>query len=200
MKTFTLLSTVLLASTLAFAAGKADKKAPAEAMMKHEVTGTLRWTGYGVGKSHSGNLSLKNGEIEMKGKNITGGMFVIDMATLKTADSEKLQGHLQSADFFDIAKFPESTFKITKVEAIKSATATHKISGDLTIKGKTNPVELMATVKEANGKMTASGSTEIKDRTKFDIVYNSAKFKAISALGDKLIEDNIKIELDVTTK
>ena len=58
----------------------------------------------------------------------------------------------------------------------------------------------MATVSEANGKMTASGSTEIKDRTKFDIVYNSAKFKAVSALGDKLIEDNIKIELDVTTK
>ena len=200
MKATTLLTSALLASTLAFAAGKADKKAPAGAIMKHDVTGTLRWTGYGVGKSHSGNLLLKNGEIEMKGKDITGGMFVIDMATLKTADSEKLQGHLQSPDFFDITKFPESTFKITKVEAIKSATATHKISGDLTIKGKTNPVELMTTVTEANGKMTASGSTEIKDRTKFDIVYNSAKFKAVSALGDKLIEDNIKIELDVTTK
>ncbi len=200
MKLFTLLTSTLLASSLAFAAGKADKKAPAGAVIKHDVTGTLRWTGYGVGKSHAGNLSLKNGQIEMKGTDLVGGMFVIDMATLKTADSEKLQGHLQSPDFFDITKFPESTFKITKVEAIKSATATHKISGDLTIKGKTNPVELMATVSEANGKMTASGSTEIKDRTKFDIVYNSAKFKAVSALGDKLIEDNIKIELDVTTK
>lgn len=200
MKILTLLTSALLASSFAFAAGKADKKAPAGAVIKHDVTGTLRWTGYGVGKSHAGNLSLKNGQIEMKGKDLVGGMFVIDMTTLKTADSEKLQGHLQSPDFFDIAKFPESTFKITKVEAIKSAAATHKITGDLTIKGKTNPVELMATVSESNGKMTASGSTEIKDRTKFDIVYNSAKFKAVSALGDKLIEDNIKIELDVTTK
>ena len=105
MKLFTLLTSALLASSLAFAAGKADKKAPAGAVIKHDVTGTLRWTGYGVGKSHAGNLSLKNGQIEMKGKDLVGGMFVIDMATLKTADSEKLQGHLQSPDFFDITKF-----------------------------------------------------------------------------------------------
>ena len=60
MKATTLLASALLASTLAFAAGKADKKAPAGAIMKHDVTGTLRWTGYGVGKSHSGNLLLKH--------------------------------------------------------------------------------------------------------------------------------------------
>ena len=203
MKAITLFTTALLASTLAFAAGKADKKAPAAAVMKHDVTGSLKWTGYGVGKSHTGDLQIKNGQIEMKGKDLVGGMFTIDMATLKTGDSEKLQGHLQSPDFFDVAKFPESTFKITKVDAMKApaaGTPTHKIWGDLTIKGKTNPVELMATVKEDAGKMTAMGMTEIKDRTKFDVVYNSAKFKAVSALGDKLIQDNIKIELNVATK
>ncbi len=203
MNAISLFTATLLAATLTFAAGKADKKAPAGAVTKHDVMGTLKWTGYGVGKSHAGDLQIKNGQIEMKGTELVGGMFVIDMATLKTPDSEKLQGHLQSPDFFDVAKFPESTFKITKAEAIKGAAAgtpTHKIWGDLTIKGKMNPIELMATVTEAGGKMTAVGTTEIKDRTKFDIVYNSAKFKTVSALGDKLIQDNIKIELNVATK
>ena len=46
---------------------------------------------------------------------------------------------------------------------------------------------------------TATAETEIKDRTQYDIVFNSAKFKAASALGDKLINDNIKIQLDIKT-
>ncbi len=204
MKAMILFTATLLATTLTFAVEKKmDKKAAAEATTKSDVTGTLKWTGYGVGKSHTGDLQIKKGQVEMKGKELVGGDFVIDMSSLKTADSEKLQGHLQSPDFFDVAKHPESTFKITKVEAMKTPAAdapTHKIWGNLTIKGKTEPVELMATVKEAAGKTTAVVTSEIKDRTKFDIVYNSAKFKAVSALGDKLIQDNIKIEMNIVTK
>ncbi len=204
MKAMTLFTATLLATTLTFAQDKkADKKAAAAATTKTDVTGTLKWTGYGVGKSHSGDLQIKKGQVEMKGKELVGGDFVIDMSSLKTADSEKLQGHLQSPDFFDVTKHPESTFKITKVEAMKAPAAdapTHKIWGNLTIKGKTEPVELTATVKEAAGKTTAVATTEIKDRTKLDIVYNSAKFKAVSALGDKLIQDNIKIEMNIVTK
>lgn len=204
MKAITLFTIALLAATLTFAAEKKMVTKPANSgTSKANVTGMLRWTGYGVGKSHSGDLQIRNGHVDMKGKEIVGGNFVIDMATLKTADSEKLQGHLQSPDFFDVTKYPESTFKITKVEAIKGAAAnapTHKIWGDLTIKGKTEPVELMATVKEAGGITTATATSEIKDRTKFDIVYNSAKFKTASALGDKLIQDNIKIDLMLTAQ
>ena len=48
---------------------------------------------------------LKSGTVEMKGEEITGGEFTIDMTSLKTADSEKLQGHLKSPDFFDVEKF-----------------------------------------------------------------------------------------------
>lgn len=202
-----LISTLLITS-LSFAADTKDKKkstaaAPAAAIAKADVTGGLKWTGYGVGKSHSGDLNIKTGSIEMKGDEIVGGTFIIDMASLKTADSEKLQGHLMSPDFFDVQKFPEGTFKITKVEAIagaKAGEATHKITGDLTIKGNTHSETLLATVTKAGTKWTAKGETEIKDRTQYDIKYNSSKFKTVSALGDKLIEDKIKIELNLVTK
>lgn len=203
-----ILAATLLTASLSFAADAKKKSAkapaaPAAAVTKVNVTGGLKWTGYGVGKSHAGDLALKSGSIEMKGEELTGGTFTIDMASLKTGDSEKLQSHLQSPDFFDIKKYPEGTFKITQVEPIKDAkagSANYKITGDLTIKGKTHAETLMATVAKDGAKWTAKAETEIKDRTQYDIVYNSAKFKAASALGDKLIEDKIKIEMNIATK
>lgn len=206
MKKFILIA-ALLTTSLSWATD-AKKKTSAVALQssttaKADVTGGLKWTGYGVGKSHTGDLAVKSGSIEFKGEQLVGGTVVIDMTSLKTADSPKLQGHLQSPDFFDIQKFPEGTFKITKVEIIPNAKAggpTHKIMGDLTIKGKTHAETLDATVTKEGSKWTAKAETEIKDRTQYDIVYNSAKFKAASALGDKLIEDKIKIEINVTTK
>ena len=59
---------------------------------------------------------------------------------------------------------------------------------------------MLAVVTKKDNKYTAVASTEIKDRTKYDIVYNSKQFKTISALGDKLIEDHIKLDMNVTTK
>lgn len=193
-----------LVASLSFASDKKDAKAvktiPA---VKMDVTGNLKWTGYGVGKSHAGDLLIKSGSVEMKGEELVGGQFVIDMTSLKTGDSPKLEGHLKNADFFDVEKFKEGSFKITKVEAIKGAKAgqpTHNITGDLTIKGKTNPETFAAIITKDGKGYAASATAEIKDRTQYDIVYNSGKFKAISALGDKLIQDNIKVELNLKTK
>ena len=180
------------------AAAKAPKPT---AVSQMNVTGTVKWTGFGVGKSHAGDIALKSGSVEMNGTTITGGNFTLDMASLKTGDSAKLQADLRSPNFFDVDKFQEGQFKITKIEEIKNAKAgpTHKIFGNLTIKGKTHPEEFLATISKLNKGFTATAETEIKDRTQYDIVYNSAKFKAASALGDKLINDNIKIQLDIKT-
>ena len=52
----------------------------------------------------------------------------------------KLDEHLKSADFFDAAKFPDITFKSTKVE--KSGANGLKVTGDLTIHGVTKPQTL----------------------------------------------------------
>lgn len=185
----------------------AETKKPSKASapnVKMDVTGEIKWTGYGVGKSHAGTIPVKAGSsIEVKGTDVVGGTIVLDMTQLKTPDSPRLEAHLKSVDFFEVEKNKEATFKITKVEAIKDAKAgapTHKITGDLTIKGKTNSQEVLATITHKDKKYTAAGTSQIADRTKYDIVYNSAKFKAASALGDKLIEDKIDISLDLTTK
>jgi polyisoprenoid-binding protein YceI len=63
------------------------------------------------------------------------------------AFSEKFNTHLNSADFFDSAKFPAATFKSTKVEAAGQGKL--KVTGDLTIKGITKPVVLDVTLNKA---------------------------------------------------
>ena len=65
--------------------------------------------------------------------------IVIDTTTVNTGFAD-FNGHIQSEDFLDTAKFPKATFKSTKVvfEGDKPAS----IEGQLTIKGVTKPVTL----------------------------------------------------------
>lgn len=198
---------VTLATSISFAQNRAKAAVtknvkPAPMATALDVTGELSWTGYGVGKSHKGTIPV-SGKVEMKGDELVGGNFVLDMANLKTGDSPRLEGHLKSADFFEVEKYKEGTFKITKVEVLPSAKPnepTHKITGDLTIKGKTNSETLLATIANKEKKHTASATATIADRTKYDIVYRSGKFTPVATLGDKLIEDKIDVQLDVNTK
>jgi polyisoprenoid-binding protein YceI len=56
----------------------------------------------------------------------------------------KLDDDLKSPNFFDAARYPEITFKSTKVEKI--GTGALKVDGDLTVHGVTKPVVLNAKV------------------------------------------------------
>lgn len=59
----------------------------------------------------------------------------------------KFDEHLNSGDFFDSTKYPTATFKSTKVEA--GAGGKLKVTGNLTIKDKTQPVVLDVTLNKA---------------------------------------------------
>lgn len=64
---------------------------------------------------------------------------VIDVKSLDTG-LDGFNKHLQDKDFFHSAKYPKATFVSTKVQ--KSSNDTFKVTGNLTIKGKTKPVNL----------------------------------------------------------
>jgi len=194
-----LVSSILASNAWAQKSASKSKDLP----VTKEVAGSIGWTGYGVGKSHTGTIQVKSGKVEMKNENVLGGTITFDMTTLATGDSKKLESHLKSADFFEIEKYPEAQFVITKVEKLATVAAdgsTHKITGNLTIKNKTQPIDVMSKITFENNQWKAVGSAEIKDRTQHDIVYNSKKFTALSKLGDKMIEDNIKVTFDLATK
>ena len=67
----------------------------------------------------------------------------VDVGSVVTTNP-KLDEHLKSADFFDVAKFPTATFKTTKVTVTGPATGT--VAGDLTLHGVTRPVALNASL------------------------------------------------------
>ena len=68
---------------------------------------------------------------------------VLPMSGL-TGFSPKFDEHLRSADFFDAARYPNATFRSTKVEAAGEGRL--KVTGDLTIKDITRPVVLDVTL------------------------------------------------------
>jgi polyisoprenoid-binding protein YceI len=166
---------------------------------------TLGWTGKKVTGQHNGNVQFKDGTVLVRGNQIVGGMFTVDMNTLKIEDIKdaetngKLLGHLRSDDFFSIEKNPTSTFKITKVASMKAdATGNNAtITGDLTIKGITKPVSFPAKVGVKAGLASASGTATI-DRTKFDIRYGSKSF--FEGIGDKAIMDDFTLSFNVIAK
>ena len=63
----------------------------------------------------------------------------IEAASINTG-VEKRDGHLRSADFFDVEKHPHITFTSKKIEAGKGKS--FKIHGELSIRGVTKPVVL----------------------------------------------------------
>lgn len=64
--------------------------------------------------------------------------------------SEKFNAHLNSADFFESARFPSATFKSTRVESAGEGKL--KVTGDLTIKDITKPVVLEVTLNKREDK------------------------------------------------
>lgn len=60
------------------------------------------------------------------------------------SDNDTLDGKLKGADFFNTEKFPEATFKSTKVT--KTGEKTAKVDGELTLLGVTKPVTLDVTL------------------------------------------------------
>ena len=112
----------------------------------------VTWKGYKVTGSHDGNINLKSGHLEMKGKKLVGGEFVVDMTSIVVTDleagkgKEKLEGHLKSADFFGVESNPTSKLVFTSVKPMNDNSYT--VTGDLTIKGITKPVTLVVSMFE----------------------------------------------------
>lgn len=145
----------------------------------------------------TGTIGSWSGTIVADPKNLGAGTVEIslDMSTIDTRN-EKRDGHLKSAEFFDVAKFPTATFKSTKVTA-KGNDLT--IVGDLTIKGVTKSItlkgEFMGVAGEAvAGKQKAGFHAETKiNRLDYGVSWNRAAEGGGAVLGDEVeIEFNIE--------
>lgn len=164
---------------------------------------SIKWTGRKLTGSHYGIVRLKQGQAQITGGKLSGGRFEVDLRSIEVQDIEdpktnkRLADHLRSDDFFSIAQHPVAEFVISAVQpAARAAKGEHNytISGNLTIKGITRPVEFPALVQISGGQALARAKFSL-DRTAWDIHYGSGRF--FKGLGDKLIYDEFDVELSL---
>ena len=154
---------------------------------------TINWKGYKPTGSHNGIISLTSGELIMEEGVIKGGSFMVNMLTIKDADgSEKLEGHLKSADFFEIEVYPTSTFEIKNSSIEDGKTI---LTGDITIKGITKQLTFSAVVTETEGTVTLTSETIQINRTDFNVKYKSKSF--FNDLKEKFINDEFDLQVTI---
>ena len=162
---------------------------------------SLGWLAKKVGGQHNGSVPVKAGTVQVQGKQITGGSFTFDMAALEVEDNDspRLLAHLKADNFFATEKHPAATFVITSLKGIKpDARANNaEVTGNLTIKGITQPITFPAKVGVKDGVASAIGTVTV-DRTRFDIKYRSKSL--LDTAVDKVIDDSFIISFNVIAK
>ena len=166
-----------------------------QSLNANKTQSLIRWYGEELtGKTHFGNLSFKEGQIELQDGLIIGGNFVVNMTSLSVEDlsggsKARLEGHLRSDDFFSVDKYPEATLKITQKAKIEGDV--QKLYGELTIKGTKHAVDFSIILVD---KKTATANLTF-DRSKYNVRFRSGSF--FENLGDKLILDDIRMEVSL---
>jgi polyisoprenoid-binding protein YceI len=108
-------------------------------------------------------------------------------------NNERRDGHLKSADFFNVEKFPTISFKSTKVTKV-GKTNTYKVEGDFTMLGVTKSVVFDAEFFGANGAKAGFAAKGTINRKDFGMVWNKTLDNGSLMLGDEV---TISINLSV---
>ena len=139
---FAVAPTLALAQTPASPPGKRDPAlAPAGAYHVDGAHTQVLFTVNHMGFSeYTGQFANPTGSLVLDPRNPAASKVTISFAIDKVSTTvSALDRHLQTADFFDAARFPTATFTSTRIVA-EGDHAT--ITGDLTMRGVTKPVTL----------------------------------------------------------
>lgn len=166
------------------------------------VASHIVWEGTKIGGAHHGTIALQSAQLSgnPETKTIGSGSFVIDMNSIECQDltdaatNKMLVDHLKSADFFDVEKYPISTFEIVSAERIADSNR-YTITGNLTMKETTNSIKFEAQVTENEGAYTAVSDTIRLDRTLWGVNYGSKNI--FKDLKDNIIDDQMSLVVTI---
>jgi polyisoprenoid-binding protein YceI len=167
----------------------------------------LGWTASKVSATHNGKISITNGTISVENGNITAGNFTVDMKSMTNddiADAGKnayFMNHIKGADFFMVDSFPTATFEISKVvaEAGENGT-THKVTGNLTIKGTSRSIEFPATVSMDSTQLTTKANLTL-NRNEWGIVWGGKEDKNLmNNMKDDVISNVFNLDVNLVAK
>ena len=158
----------------------------------------MEWAGPAA--NHIGTFAVESEDIKVKKNQLHSGSFVIPISSITDFDLPEevkpvLLNHLKSADFFNMALYPEAKFNITSVQPYSGTDqnaidgANTLITGDITLLDQTHSISFPANINITNGTMHAEAKLII-DRTQWGMNY-----AADPALGDHHIYPDVNIHL-----
>jgi polyisoprenoid-binding protein YceI len=147
---------------------------------------TITFIGSKPQGKHDGGFKTVSGTASVANNDLTTLKITldIDMTSIYT-DTAKLTTHLKSPDFFGVKSNPKSKFVSSKVE--KSGDE-YKITGDLTMLGKSKSITFPAKLALGGDGLTLSSTFTI-DRTQWGMTYGRGK-----------IDDTVKLTVSVKAK
>jgi polyisoprenoid-binding protein YceI len=110
--------------------------------------------------------------------------FTIKTASIDT-DQEARDKHLRSADFFDVEKYPEITFKSSKVAP--KGNNQFDVSGTLTLHGVAKEITLPVTYLGSMGDKAGFETQITLNRKDYGILWNKALDAGGMVLGDDVL-------------
>lgn len=148
------------------------------------------FTGSKVTGKHDGGFNQFSGSIDLVNAKPEESSVKIDIeASSVFTDTDGLTKHLQTGDFFEVAKFPKASFASTKIvtDAAKGEN-NYTVTGDLELRGVTKSVTFPATISVTPADVSVNSEFSI-NRKDFGIVY--------AGKADDLIRDDVVIKLDL---
>jgi polyisoprenoid-binding protein YceI len=151
--------------------------------VRHMGIATVR----GAFKKFEGTVEATGDELKLNG--------TVEVSSVDTGDEQR-DGHLQSPEFFDAAQFSQISF--TSTGAAPSGDGKITLSGDITIKGVTKPIELVGEIGEGGqdpwGNERVGFEVEGKiDRREFGLVWNQTLPN-----GNFLVANEVKLVVSVS--
>ena len=144
---------------------------------------TITFVGTNPNGKHEGGFKSVTGMASVPGDDVTKLKITLDIDVNSLySDNPKLTGHLKSPDFFGVKSNPSIKFVSSKVE---KAGSEYKITGDLTMLGKTNSITVPAQITTAGGALTIAARFKI-DRTQWGMTYGKGK-----------IDDDVSLTVNV---
>lgn len=168
----------------------ASPAAPAQGQ-KYLITSQnskVEFIGSKVTGSHNGSFGDFSGQIDYAGTPEKSRVSITIKAESLTTDTPDLTKHLKTADFFDVAKYPEATFVSTSIKPGGDKGASHTVTGNLTLHGVTKSVTFPATI-SVTPDVASVDSTFSINRKDFAINY--------AGQADNLIRDDVVLKLTI---
>lgn len=168
-------------------AGGVEAAGPARVFVINPGNSKIEFECSKVTRSHIGGFNAFSGEIQVPGETPEGAALSVTIQTDSIwTDTDQLTGHLKTADFFDVATYPESTFVLTAAAPTETG---YDLTGDFTLHGVTKSITFPAAISINEDSVTATSEFVI-NRFDFGIEY--------PGMADDLIRSEVVIRLNIS--